>query len=780
MLDHTLLQRHSLIVCQAGGRSGARPKKKKAKAPVSEAELLRKQKKYCYGCGSVLQCTDPNGAGHLAPEKYELKKMHRQLNQVLCDRCSELSNGAMIPGVQDLWTRVQLQQQQEQQQQQQQQPHLLQQDEAIELLGKALVTPEQLRQQLMEVRSKKAVVVMVVDLTDASGTLMGKVRDMVGPNPIILVGTKMDLLPGKAHPRDVAEWLMDAAVRKKLNVISCHLVSSRTGEGVSAATSKVCAERKGRDVYVVGAANVGKSAFVRAMLKDMSLFDGGNFDPAARATGRYLPVESPMPGTTLGIIPLQAFVSGGTLYDTPGVHLHHRVPHMLTPEQLRLLHPRKRLAPILPPTPKELAASEAPELAESGKGGPAPLASGTYFWGDLVRMDVVAAPSSTWLAFYSPSTLRVRGQPLAKASAPLIQLPSGSRSDVNTTATATTASTTSTTSTSSSSSNISSSDGDRTPAGRRSAADSRALWCADSVAARGGLVPHPIVVKVDGGRGPLADIAVSGVPGWVTVFAPGARRDIRVCVWAPRGVEVFLRPAMPAGPPPQPAGQGGEQEDSDLEDGELSEQALAALAAEYGGGGENDPFNDPAWWEAAVAELQGFESSMMGAGLGGFEGGLEEEEEEAEEGDASVRGKDGLSAIQEAQGWVTLSTDRNRKGRTSSPKGLGVGGRRVVSGSVEDALRRPRLDAAFGEWAAEDEDNEEDWRQTPPTNRTRRGRSGVGSHEAFEGAEEEGVEDMEEEEEEEVPERRRRLARASGKAVSARRGLRGSSRISRR
>ncbi|KAF5835958.1 hypothetical protein DUNSADRAFT_6623, partial [Dunaliella salina] len=313
-VDQTLLlPRQSLIVCQASGRNAAKAKKKIPKAPVSEAELLRKQKKCCYGCGTVLQCTDPNGAGHVAPEKYELKKMHRQLNQVLCDRCSGLSNGAMIPGVQDFWTRVQLQQQQ-QEQQQQQQPRMLHQDEAIELLGKALVTPEQLRQQLMEVRSKKAVVVMIVDLTDASGTLMGKVRDMVGPNPIILVGTKMDLLPDQAHPRDVAEWLTEAAVRKKLNVISCHLVSSRTGEGVSAATSKVCAERKGRDVYVVGAANVGKSAFVRAMLKDMSLFDGGNFDPAARATGRYLPVESPMPGTTLGIIPLQAFVSGGTLY----------------------------------------------------------------------------------------------------------------------------------------------------------------------------------------------------------------------------------------------------------------------------------------------------------------------------------------------------------------------------------------------------------------------------------------------------------------------------------
>ena len=53
--------------------------------------------------------------------------------------------------------------------------------------------------------------------------------------------------------------------------------------GVAAATGKVCRERKGRDVFVVGAANVGKSAFVRAMLKQMSSFEGGNFDAAAMA-----------------------------------------------------------------------------------------------------------------------------------------------------------------------------------------------------------------------------------------------------------------------------------------------------------------------------------------------------------------------------------------------------------------------------------------------------------------------------------------------------------------
>ena len=50
------------------------------------------------------------------------------------------------------------------------------------------------------------------------------------------------------------------------------------------------------------------------MLRDMGQFDSANFDPAAMSNGRYLPVESAMPGTTLGIIPLQAFASGGTLY----------------------------------------------------------------------------------------------------------------------------------------------------------------------------------------------------------------------------------------------------------------------------------------------------------------------------------------------------------------------------------------------------------------------------------------------------------------------------------
>ena len=40
--------------------------------------------------------------------------------------------------------------------------------------------------------------------------------------------------------------------------------------------------------------------------------------------------------------------------DTPGLHLHHRIIHMLTPEEARDLHPRGRLKPyVAPPLAQE-------------------------------------------------------------------------------------------------------------------------------------------------------------------------------------------------------------------------------------------------------------------------------------------------------------------------------------------------------------------------------------------------------------------------------------------
>ena len=74
---------------------------------------------------------------------------------------------------------------------------------------------------------------------------------------------QFDLLPKGCKVPDMVDWLQGLAVRKKVNSISTHVVSSRSKLGLAEAAKAILVERRGRDVYCMGAANVGKSAFIR-------------------------------------------------------------------------------------------------------------------------------------------------------------------------------------------------------------------------------------------------------------------------------------------------------------------------------------------------------------------------------------------------------------------------------------------------------------------------------------------------------------------------------------
>ena len=248
--------------------------------------------------------------------------------------------------------------------------------------------------------------------------------------------------------------------------------------------------------------------------------------------------------------------------DTPGVHLHHRVPHMLAPDELKLLHPRRRLAPFRPPTPLDIltegegeeeegqdAAENWKDRAPASNSKPKPQqVSASYLWSGLVRIDVLSGPPSTSLVFYGPKSMRVAGLPLLAEGQEVEidfeeDLEEGFDADEDG---------------SSSGSN-----------GGSSGSRQRVLHCKESVAARGGLVPH--VVRVPVPQIPssqcLADVAVSGLPGWVALYAPFAKRPIDLRVWVPRGVEVFLRPPMPCPAPAKPSsGKEGEVGEDDLVD----------------------------------------------------------------------------------------------------------------------------------------------------------------------------------------------------------------------
>ena len=231
----------------------------------------------------------------------------RQVRRTLCARCQALGHGKMVPGVADWGSR------------------LVQTRGTVVAAEKdpaptepawdpeLLLRPEELRDQLKPLRAKKALVLLLVDATDFSGSFLNRVRDLVGGNPIVLVVTKADLLPRGVRPDRLREWVWDEVERRRLTPAEVYLVSSFSGAGVAALARCILRTRRGRDTWVVGAANVGKSALLRALTKEMGNPNSTTFTPAAAAQGTNLPMVSRMPGTTLGPIPVVAFDGGGAL-----------------------------------------------------------------------------------------------------------------------------------------------------------------------------------------------------------------------------------------------------------------------------------------------------------------------------------------------------------------------------------------------------------------------------------------------------------------------------------
>ena len=89
--------------------------------------------------------------------------------------------------------------------------------------------------------------------------------------------------------------------------------------------------RRGKDVYVVGCTNVGKSTFINRIIK------------GATGIGEVI-TTSHFPGTTFDLveIPLD---DGKSIYDTPGIINDHQIAHHLDTSDLKAITPKKEIKP---------------------------------------------------------------------------------------------------------------------------------------------------------------------------------------------------------------------------------------------------------------------------------------------------------------------------------------------------------------------------------------------------------------------------------------------------
>ncbi|XP_064465578.1 nitric oxide-associated protein 1-like isoform X2 [Ornithodoros turicata] len=216
----------------------------------------------CGGCGAFLHCTDSAIPGFMPAEIFA--SLDREaLRSHLCQRCLYIQHY----------------------------------DTALNVKVDASTYPN----VLAEIRNKKALIVLVVDLMDLPCSVWNNVTELLGPGkPVLVVGNKVDLLPcdQKGYLDRVRQCLRNNLkdLHQGGNVKGICLISAKTGYGVEDLITHLHNTwRMKGDIYLIGCTNVGKSTLFNALLQSDLCHEGAT-DLVQRAT------TSVWPGTTLNLL----------------------------------------------------------------------------------------------------------------------------------------------------------------------------------------------------------------------------------------------------------------------------------------------------------------------------------------------------------------------------------------------------------------------------------------------------------------------------------------------
>ncbi|MFC4653065.1 ribosome biogenesis GTPase YqeH [Lactococcus nasutitermitis] len=245
----------------------------------------------CIGCGALIQSEDKNGLGYL-PASALQKKLEND-DELYCQRCFRLRHYNEIV------------------------PTSLTDDDFLKLL--------------QEIGEQDALIVNVVDIFDFNGSLIPSLHRLTGNNDVLLVANKKDILPHSLKVGKLTAWLKEQAKAQGLHPLDIRVISAMNRDDVTDLMNEIEDYREGRDVYVVGVTNVGKSTLINAIIKNASGEDN------IITTSRF-------PGTTLDKIEIP-LDDESKLIDTPGIIHRGQMAHYLEAQDLKLISPKKEIKP---------------------------------------------------------------------------------------------------------------------------------------------------------------------------------------------------------------------------------------------------------------------------------------------------------------------------------------------------------------------------------------------------------------------------------------------------
>ncbi len=296
-------------------------------------------KDICLGCGVKIQTTSPNKLGFLP--KAALLNIEKNGRQTLCQRCFKIKN--------------------------------------YNNFTKTNITSSEVVDILDKLKEKRGLAVMVVDVFAFSSTLIKDINSHLHNKDLIVVANKFDLIPKSVKPEKIIRYIAEKLKINKINPLAITLVSAKKRHGIAETKELIDKYRQGKDVYILGVTNVGKSTFINALLNE---FTGDNKDVVT---------TSYFPNTTLNIVKIP-IDKNSFLIDTPGIINEYQYIHYFDENTLKIATPKKELKPKI-------------YQLNSGQ---------TVFIGGLVRFDFLEGNKHSFV-FYTSNELLLHRTKLEQA-----------------------------------------------------------------------------------------------------------------------------------------------------------------------------------------------------------------------------------------------------------------------------------------------------------------------------------------------------------------------------
>ena len=235
----------------------------------------------CYNCGAVLQSDDPSKEGYVKKETLE----NASQNFLFCDKCFE-------------------------------------KERYHSLSNEPSINPEFLT-MVKDAKKKNALIVYVINLFSFEASFSSALNELIQGMNILVVGNKFDLLPESCDEELTKEYVAHRfrAVGLTINKDNVILANAFDDETARNIIQQVYELKNGKDVYVIGPSNAGKTTLISSFLRVYKNLSTGNI------------VTQEYPGTSLRVmqIPLS---SKSAMYDTPGIDINNSILYNIDKQTL--------------------------------------------------------------------------------------------------------------------------------------------------------------------------------------------------------------------------------------------------------------------------------------------------------------------------------------------------------------------------------------------------------------------------------------------------------------